>query len=169
MAKMMKASTLYQGRSPGEKRDCVGKFLSRGPSPPTHPILGVCTFLPFFFIIFLLFYKAPELEKNEKNMSGFESDAPPPLFGNFPHIIPFFSRKASLMEWVYFRVFRQQLTGHLHRNFLKEQGSGEWAAFFGFWHPGSSVPHLSNCFSQMLWSARDQSISKLQQGIQYVL
>ena len=56
------------------------------------------------------------------------------------------------MEQVYFRGFRQDI--YTHNNGLRE-----WAVFFGFWHPGPPVPHLSHCFSQMLWSARDSSIN----------
>ena len=59
-----------------------GKFPSGGPPPPS---LGIFTFFTAFSILL-----APELEKTEKIWSGFGSD-PSPQFGNFSHIILFFS------------------------------------------------------------------------------
>ena len=65
-----------------KKWDYVGKIPKwQTPSPPP-PSLGLFTF-------FTVFYKPLNWKKQRKIWSGFGSD-PSPLFGNFPHIIPFF-------------------------------------------------------------------------------
>ena len=65
------------------------KFPSGGPPPPTPPVWEFSHFFTVFVKLVMPFYKLLNWKKQWKIWSGFGSD-PPPKFGNFSHIIPFF-------------------------------------------------------------------------------
>ena len=73
------------------------KFPSGGPPPPTPPVWEFSHFFTVFVKLVMPFYKLLNWKKQWKIWSGFGSD-PPPQFGNFSHIIPFFSLTTILMQ-----------------------------------------------------------------------
>ena len=73
------------------------KFPSGGP-PPNPPFGNFHIFFTVFFNLFLPFYKPLNWKKQRKIWSGFGSD-PPPQFGNFSHIIPFFLKASPTANY----------------------------------------------------------------------
>ena len=81
------------------------KFPSGGPPPPTPPVWEFSHFFTVFVKLVMPFYKLLNWKKQWKIWSGFGSD-PPPQFGNFSHIIPFFvSDNVPYIHCLYYLYF----------------------------------------------------------------